>query len=1376
MHELRGFTEDESKRYLVERGVDEELIDAIIDQCPEVPNSDQIKWDHEPNSDPLAPDKRVNPYELNLFADWAREDPAPEEEEIRRATGAQYVEQRILRRINFEPLTDLLPILAAVKFIDRDLIAKLTGTEGEPLDLVVTALADQEWIEIIRGEGGETGSFGEVFTMGDPLRGRMLKYYGDGDLLIRAANRARPFLEARTLEGTPSWTSYDACIRAIEHDRDKAHDWWEAAVGIILQQRDYAWLAELTSALLGSAVALPADEDARKGREPSILRPAVLAASASARLQAGGPVDTTAYWNEVEASVISRARGDHAAIYVFRAQAGALVSAAARYDELDPRVTKLFWRGALGPGSWRSLFERRALSACVAGVEAIVEMAETGNSGEAETRDRILGVHNGSSGAVRLAMRWRTTNPDSPATAMMASLAARSAALQGKWKEMRTWFRISLELARSYKEPAQSLIDWRRPEDLLVRLQVEALRAVWPAQFSPLRALEFVGPLEPAGHGLDGDRLRSLAIRCSTADRPSHTLPVHLADVSKTSVQLEVDGHSRCLAHVAVAPAFVSFAESMAARGRVEDAVRILKSALSRSSEIGPAALHHTQEALYRIGIRFRLAEVDLIDLGRVTLETPNLAGFLLLARAHLGDETQARHIDPRGLEGANRVLWIHALWRSSLGGEQDLTQIFDSLTDNERAIEGVSLEQGLAVLLDQTELQVIESERPGLRASGGKIDLGSLRPIAKQSFAALVRLDALIGRRSGALERQARRHGVHLAGETALREATAISLRMPDRARKLAVWACHWFREAGDAVGEFQATICFALFAESRSERGQALEDAMQLGQTLIQREQLGREWEKITEVFDSHEYEWIEQQIDRAWQPWATRFAYVHALVSDAGLEARRFKETTIWRDFPSPSDWRLATVLPPEAHPELADEDDEDMENGEVQVDTSAPVTAPASASASRRTKALRNWPAILRDLGYGVFGLGILGTIGFWVFRGYSMVLEFVADGPVSFGWRIGTLLGLVLSGSYLFSVRRQIRSWVLAGIGVRLAIERADEYAVVSDRTLTARERVRFQVNLHTVRFYPRQFTNFIFRTFRVAKGLYRGETYAEGLDAYCTTPLEFDGIAPEIQTGPRLQPRIDLELSLPEYLHGPCWEAQVHSALLGERPFDLANLRLYCRRVTDRHGARNPSWRGSTLELGAGWPVESIDLDSSAETLTEQDWRELQPREDVHGLRLVGSPVETDSGTAIRIDMQDSKSGALLVRPSDVRQRFPRLHICLVRASRVSGTGPRYDTDRHNASLARMFAHELHDSGVGAVIVVPPHCSHKSMQALYAAWDRPKLKLRTLQRAVVETQVEISKDMESYYGNKTDAWEAALDVCLYAGANWKFHA
>ncbi|RYZ39011.1 MAG: hypothetical protein EOO71_21680 [Myxococcaceae bacterium] len=243
---------------------------------------------------------------------------------------------------------------------------------------------------------------------------------------------------------------------------------------------------------------------------------------------------------------------------------------------------------------------------------------------------------------------------------------------------------------------------------------------------------------------------------------------------------------------------------------------------------------------------------------------------------------------------------------------------------------------------------------------------------------------------------------------------------------------------------------------------------------------------------------------------------------------------------------------------------------------------------------------------------------------------------------------------------------------------------------------------------------------------------------------------------------------------------GVCWEAVVATAL---RDSEEQQLDLDPR----RSGIRG--FLSSALRVR---PLQHVGVevgDALSQRNLSQRWLEVAPRRTArvlgggeegsrpHGnaptvelLYLRASPLQTARGPRLEFTTSGHNEHRApererLISANDLLEWMPRLRVCVLASPQLLDT-QRVESDRLRAATARTFACELATSGqLTAVLVIPslPEGLEFEVNAVVARAFTQQDWAGALGTVVRHTRIHLFRAL----GQTPDAWETAMDCCLY---------
>jgi hypothetical protein len=804
LHWVRGFTEQEAATFL--SGVrplarSAALREAVVARSRETERDAPVVW-RPPR--PGGSDIRYNPFDLALYADWVREAPDLDPAVIASGRSDQYIEARVVGRVQRGDVRAILPAIALLGRFDRAMLRPAFRGDDDAFADLWRELAATEWLDFQHDAALRT-SFLEVDRN---LHGRLLGWYGQPvrrSLLDDAAGRLGPGL-AELVAGRPlghlGIDHVDAALRLLP--AAEAADVWDQLEARVAAEAAWDWARAVTERLLG--------ENGATVDRGHPLHAAVLATHCAALLHEQPSVPLVPLWAEVETTASTHPDPETATWLRRRAVLGRIAGQGLepperQLQEIQEQMAAV-GEGTDGAGErGRVRAEQLAASLCAA-IEALVERADQTNDAhtwalEAATRIR--------DGADRLAARQ--VSP--PLVGFALSLAARALAHDGRWSEAGDDLRRALAALEGQggDEPVrQRWLGWRAPDGLLDRVRLEALRALppedrrmWPQDTWWREAAERT-------HLIDAERLVSAVLRVRLAAGP---LPATDLEALAASERYLPDRQPVCNAHRAVPPLFATLALGWLALGDGVRALDLLDHRLDEAVASGRDRGTIDAAELARLEVVRRLR---LIYRGPALLDAGWPAWALTRSAAGAPPSPTSPEI-------------LHAWWRCQPG----LTG-----PDARRAIERLAQASGepaaepppedaiqvggrayplppdashgeFALALDWIEAARVAGESPLL-----PITLRVRSPYATHPRESEVTLR--FGLRAVALgvdeaasdevHTLASQVGLRRAAELALDEGELLALRLPRHALELLRLAAAWFHDTGDLAGELIARM----------------------------------------------------------------------------------------------------------------------------------------------------------------------------------------------------------------------------------------------------------------------------------------------------------------------------------------------------------------------------------------------------------------------------------------------------------------------------------------------------------------------------------------------------------------------------------------
>ena len=570
LHEMHGFSRDEVAGYLATAapGLSAGMTEAILTRSPAPARAAPIDW--EPPRPPDA-EHRFNPFDVNLYANWAREDPSLRAETIAQGTTDPYIAIRIVRRLGQADLDRLLPAVTLLGRFDRSMLrGELRGSD-EQFENAYYELSSQEWIDYQPDPSLNT-TFLEVERN---LRPRLRSYYrSDPDrylLLREAQDRLGPAL-ARLVEDRPlneiGVDLADAAIRLLP-PADAAR-LWDTVAGKIRAQGDWPWADQRTSRLLG--------EDGAVADPGHPARAAVVASRISALIHTRSEYNPAPDWREVAEHAAASPDPAVREWLRCRAVAGLVAAFRLRGVELSADDLAAFWelvdQFAVVSGPLPGPLAEQLAASCCAALEALVEVAEM--RGDPSLVSDIP-----------LIERWLghiSSQVPADLLALGTMIAARGQALHGR-------FEAALKLAVQAERSAAAMpairpgrwADFDTPPRTGHRIRLELVRmaAALPVAADPLRGApidDWQRSAEADLGTIDGDRLlAAILLRRLSAGILARDEVTRLATLEDQATErIRRFPRSALWCHLAVPPLFTVVALGWTALGQSDRAIELL--------------------------------------------------------------------------------------------------------------------------------------------------------------------------------------------------------------------------------------------------------------------------------------------------------------------------------------------------------------------------------------------------------------------------------------------------------------------------------------------------------------------------------------------------------------------------------------------------------------------------------------------------------------------------------------------------------------------------------------------------------------------------------------------------------------------------------
>jgi hypothetical protein len=1375
LHQIRGFTPGEARRFLTEiEHVAPSLIEAILKHSPEGGSIACLKQPRVTDKD----EPRYNPFDLAFYAQSTYEDTELTPELI---GNTSYMRRRIIARVS-EPVRLILPAVALLGRFDRETLrAASIGLEVN-FDQAFDELARQEWIQYPSGK---------FLVVNQELLPRMRSYYEQHELQSLDAPRKAALdhlvkVTLRTPLSDLDLGHFDAALRFLADDVERGVRWWLDVERRFVTEQRYDWAATLLSYVLGpeGATAERDADDPDNAPSENPLRPLVLATAATVAIHTQDNPNLTAVWLEVETKAGRLPRQTAERLRV-RAAAGRLADPNKPLNAQSLALLFTTVNGLLnGP------FDEQLVASHMPALEAELESFEAAKIAPDERWVALLVL------LANVADR-KCSSPVLPAFCMI--LAGRISMLSSNRENAGnplSWFERALNLLPDGPRIQQLWLDWRAPEELGLRVRLEYMRAARALGVPPLTVLEKAGEVMPHLVSLDSDRLASaiLSLQLEMGPPSAETLN----DLSRVITPYKPSQERELQVHQAWPPLDITFCEALAASGRVDEALDHLR-AYSRTLEsavAGAERVRDAERATLRIVRRMRLRDEGLGITTSISLDDPE--DFTLIASLDGLDGAKARWPGA----GASDPL-MHEVWRVSNNLHMDEML---SWMERVRAISPLQIDTDstfaeVSWYLDTVEGDLLEAERKGGTAKSGNVsqmlrgfDLYpwweahsdrpkealrlwlraiTLEPELQDAYPVPTDLLADVGQRA--------------AANVALDEGELLALRLPMQATWLLEWAGAHFSTIGDYVGATIAQTCLCLAYASHGD-WRRLEDSLRLVQesySYIREDVVLKtvpEWDRLEHMALQPTPQALDTLKQRGWRPWLVRIIACIVARDTKGQHNSAWDYLLEWLRANYAATTNGRQVLPYELDSWLT-----------AARAKREHVEAPSTAVMSTRQL------LALVGLGLGVLAVGLVA--GYYIFLfvmdSLTAAMDITKGVPTATATRIASyvIFLVILITLYPFGrlLKRNIQARWLASNGLRIIIEAESMSATeVKSAKLTWKSRkiwaavVAMLAGIVRRRLPAPRFDTVAMATISVHPTEIYNNSAASALAKHALPTSVKKTLAP------LRRHKADLELRLDPTLSGVCWEALLALMIDGVSPVDRSPVR-YRRTVAGARSRPADGWNSEALTH-----IWSIVGDLSQEGVATQGWNAVNkdprfvyaPRrpsdilyeasnssaKQPQVLHLVGTPLSTASGVRLQVGesgvatKQSSRDmqGELLTS-DDLNSRFPRLMLCIVQAPALDGgIDERTEIDRREASDLRTFAGELFSVGIPAVVAIPALPTEAAIEVLSILAETlyaHQGDIDALGPAVERARLVISQLQARY---PYDVLETAFDLCFYA--------
>lgn len=1361
LHELRGFDRSEAETYLRTRlNVPEALIKPIILSSKDTDPPASITYDDVLQQDDR---ERMNPYLLHLFGRWASEAPDAAEQIKKGVTSSRYIELRILRRITYTPLLELMPVISIARHVDREMIAAVSGESDTTIEAILRELSGQEWAEMRRvpvGRGSKS-----IMTVKPNVQRELSAYFRDSlgdatDVFERAVVYYQNLTLSAPLEQL-DWSVFDAALRLLERDPDRGARWWSLIERRAARERGFAWLRDLTSNLLAedNAVAAP-----KEGKRENPLRACVAATYASAQRHLGEPT----YEFSLQLAPILETSSEFFRLRL-RREAARLTSW--HEYELPSAQLRTYWEALLEPAE-HAVEDEELVAGAFAACDAVLDLVEGRKS---EAGNEILQLLDDEEmGLQRLAASLYDAPPDADRSrrallrAHALILAGRVAVLLRGPRAAVMLFQRAIGVADEVPAGRYQFLDWLPPDEVALRARIEAVRLLYPRALSCNDGLELLRWREVANtpQHIDGDRWMSLRFMLTAAQGDTNNrASTPLFDETEALNALRFA--SACYAHRQIAPLFVTTARLFAATGQVQRAVGMSIHALT-TGFLHVDVIRHIERVL--LDLDFRMRGTVRTTAGASTAESPasDDRQKIWLADA-IRATVPSRAVAPPAV--AYDPDWMHSRWESLTATEPAAVQEWVQNLKEHDVLQGASPWERVQLRLDLAEARLMApAENEEITCDWvSQLRSTSVDPVREVVIA--LRTMALFGQQlTDVIDERSRRVGRRATAELILTTAERMALRVPAASVLLFDLADDWFSKLGDTATVFFSRTGSALARIAASQKFDFAHVVAAYRD--IRTTDVLPPWEQLRAASKKD----VADQLAPAWEGWLMRLLVVSA--SPPAPLKRAI-------DLPQPvTSWvtaaRTENRLPPDVHATLATfargvrpeqpsfwsrawqpflvvggfaavlgglfwSSSHVMSAAGVNWLTTSEkvifvigVLILAAITLDRLTGTPNEWRSML--LSVSAMGLGFFGARSLHLARPSD---KFVRD---VFVWFV-LLIWLVPIIVHRFWRRVERRRG-----SARLSIRGTDkhEYVMTLESDLPALRLFPFPRVKESIRIPDRKTEATVDMTGH--RGTDIPDKIRQELDRFRSkVPDRF---------------ALPIQLSLAAHDADRAWERLLAGDSVAGKKLTYDFFRTPTGVSTEPYNGSGPA----TTEIWGGA--------AATERVARSGWGEgVRHRVDAEKgevsarvLHIVGTIDSRTSGVAFRL-----RAGAeTLLPPAEIWRVAQYVALCIVQAEPLTESGSATATDALDAQLARRFGAELALCGVPAVLVVP-RVETEIAVAIARLLMKTFRKEQELDRTRLLTMVrEIRHIIRDSGTESAEALRLAYDVALYCRPSWRF--
>ena len=911
LYEIRGFTEDEAQEYLLRKvHIDKNLVAAILEKCKEKGYLMRFKFEDSY----LTSNKQThyNPFELDFFAKWVSENKDLTVERLGSIEWYEYIEIRILKRIQLKVLQEIMPAVALLGHFDSKVLINTTKEiirkyeyEGKFHELY-RELERQEWIDIKSDGTIEVERF---------LRQKLIECYNKKNIQVIEdfKNSALDYLIKYTIttpfgDGEIELYHFEILMDLLRNRPEQGKSWWQSIEHKIQKENQFTWALNFIQRL---------PMNIHQGINNLQIQ---ISATLAALLNKDGYVsEANSKWKLVNSMINEIADKDLKRELFIRSQSGLIISS--QSDSLNKLEFEKLLEVLIG-FNFEELDEN-SIAAVICAIEILLEKIEMQHS----ILMPYLSEMAISSTSIMIIPLIHFANALSD---KHISLQAFTYALIGKTYgyldnlvEMKKYFIKALDLLKrseqgdhvySHRKPSlnDSWLDWCSSENVRDRILLEFITLLYSHKGSPNDALLMISPYSGDYPGLDycdldEDRLKSAILQLKLSTTAPSEKDIHLSIV-KMSFQnnLYITRYKPRKVHSCFNPLYITILEALVDTGEIIEAFRIVKEELRTSMLLGEfSSQEYTSMFLLLIMRKMRLSETSYGWFLQEVMQNAVSTTEAMLKWAIEAFESPPEESPVMNVSDDMDYGRIHARWRTLFTHEPNLAMpALRWIKDwSEKLKDSLDLTfDSLSFMLDCLEAKLINDYQK-MDFPINEFNLSYILKWCEQpssemekAYRLMLRYHALTCSKEELHDAYNYRHeetltkqiGLRRAAKIALDEGELLALRLPQEASIILKKAVEGFVNSKDFIGALLAQGCVSLVAARNNDEDNMLFEVTELRyryrQILKHKVNIDfPDWQWIEEFIEQPDPDSFDKSVNKGWAAWIIRFAACIAKIKD-------------------------------------------------------------------------------------------------------------------------------------------------------------------------------------------------------------------------------------------------------------------------------------------------------------------------------------------------------------------------------------------------------------------------------------------------------------------------------------------------------------